>query len=195
MVAEAHSGPDAIGIAISDAYSAINYESDSVHLQFLAAVLRLADEIDEDHRRAAPYEHPDLKVVPADSRRFWFFSRSNASIKVVGEAAANGYDMWIDVSSKIENKDELFSRKRKKIRALTEYLARIMKMEQERRYCNQYIRKAYYHPGLCGIRVTLELSKGNLVKFVLTDAKTVDEITRDRNYRMLWPHLAEAREW
>lgn len=196
-VATAHSGDGAIQRSIPDTMAEVGYQGERVHLQFLAAVLRLADEIDEDHRRAQPYEYDQMGLVKKGSRRFWFFSKANASIEVQSVPASQNFEFWIDVQSKIPRSkfDLSFPRRKDRtIRAMAEYISRILKFERERSYCNPFLRKAYYHPGVAGIRVHLE-SDSDLFEFVLSDSLPVDSIMTDRRLSVLHPYFDEALTW
>ena len=91
-VAEAHSGTGSIERFIPNSHAVASLRGEDVHPQFLAAVLRFADELDEDHRRIAPLEWRSMQrggkaLVPPGSQRYWYFSERNLSIKVRTEAA------------------------------------------------------------------------------------------------------------
>ena len=84
-VAEAHSGEGAIERIIPDADAFLSYRGENINLQFLAAVLRYADEHDEDQRRIVMQEWRSLKkdgkpVVPEESHRFWHFCQRNKKL-------------------------------------------------------------------------------------------------------------------
>lgn len=157
QVCEAHTGPGAIERVIPDATAVDNYHSEDVHLQFLAATLRFADEIDEDNRRARPPEWSDFNVIPAASKRFWFFSKVNSSISLKPLMEANTLMTKVSISSHVPESmfGTRFNAGRRRIRALAEYFRRLSKIDDERVYCSRHLVRAYYHPGIESIEVQL----------------------------------------
>jgi hypothetical protein len=146
-VAEAHSGSDAIRKAIPAVGAVGSYQGENIHPRFLAAVLRFADEIDEDHRRTVPNDWDRLRLIPCGSKRFWYFSTVNSSIKVECRLEEQNVSYWVRVDSHVPRSE--FSRRfvyefgLRKVRAMTEYLRRLLRIESERQYCNGFLRGAY----------------------------------------------------
>ena len=200
QVAEAHSGENAIENSIPDSHAASHYENNDIHLQFIAAVLRFADEIDEDHRRAKPNEYEDLDLIPEESQRFWFFSKSNSSIKVSNEIGMMNFDFWVNIESYIPKSkfDRKFKADGSNIEAATEYFRRILKFEKERRYCNKYITK-FYHPGIKGFRVNLktnepdeQITSKNSYKFLVHDDLSLKDYLNKPEFKDLHVFIDKA---
>ncbi len=171
-VAEAHSGTGSIERVIPNSHATASYRGEDVHPQFLAATLRFADELDEDHRRISPSEWRSMTrdgkpLVPPSSHRFWYFSERNLSITVRNEAGARtDFAPRVEIVSHIPRtffKTPFVVRVDKKNKptktrfAITEYFRRIFKIENERVYCNKFLQSSYYHPGVSAIRVRLEM--------------------------------------
>lgn len=202
QVATAHSGDNAIENTIPDSIASTSYGSEDIHLQFLAAVLRFADEIDEDHRRAAPNEWDDLHLIPEASQRFWFFSKVNASVRVLTEAGQNSLCHRVIVESHVPASDferQFVFQGNGNIKAITEYLRRILKFEKERRYCNAFMRKAYYHPGIDSIGVHLVThsrsdrpANGQAISFTLSDIEDENALLATLTRVGLQDHLKDA---
>lgn len=196
QVAEAHSGEGTIEKVIPSCHAVSSYECQDIHLQFLAAVLRFADELDEDHRRCTP-QWKELNVVPEESKRFWFFCHANSSIQVKSVAGDHNFNHEVEITSHIPESDFSleFQTDKGKVHALAEYFRRIFKIESERIYCNTYLRTAYYHPGIARIKVKLRTQEGknppgsaHTLEFELNDAKnpdslkTLDSLSKCRTY-------------
>jgi len=201
QVAEAHSGPKAITEKIPTGQDAISYLGEAVHLRFLAAVLRFADEIDEDYRRAEPHDWDDLHLIPAGSQRFWYFAKCNSSIRVVASATERNWSFHVAVDSHVPSSefDRSFEAEHGQVRALTEYFRRLLKFERERVYCNQYISPAYYHPGIGGFKVNLRTHEMNqpphtarTLSFELSDERPIQALIADSNLGLLQPYMTEA---
>jgi hypothetical protein len=200
-VAEAHSGPGAIERCIPKSSSVVAYHSESVNLRFLAAVLRFADELDEDRERIPTKQYASLDLVPVDSQRYWFFNSVNSSIRIVEEPSTTGvYVPWVEIHSEIPQSD--FSKQLPSssggVEALEEYFFRILKIEQERQYCNPYLRTGYSHAGVGGIRVNLDTrerdssrTSGNIL-FELSDTSQATALLEDPLLSSLAPYLRKA---
>jgi hypothetical protein len=141
-VAEAHSGPNAIATIIPNSHATSSYLGEDVHPQFLAAVLRFADELDEDHRRISPGEWRTMErdgqpLIPRISHRYWYFSERNISIKVRTELGVHNGEQRVDIRSHIprsffETRFVISINDHGEVtedrRALTEYFRRIFKI-------------------------------------------------------------------
>jgi len=203
QVAEAHSGPEAIAGTIPDGHAVGSYNGEDIHLQFLAAVLRFADALDEDHRRAAPPNWRELGLVPEASQRFWWFSNANSAVKVHIETTDTGVCYRVDIESTVPASefDTTFPRDQKRIRALAEYFARLFELERERRYCNPYLRGSYYHPGIESTHVHLlthergaSPASARAFEFGMTDIVGPEDLRTDTRVSPLSEYVAEAME-
>lgn len=201
QVAEAHSGQNGIEMIIPDSHASDSYQGTDIHLQFLAAVLRIADEIDEDHRRAKPNEWDSLELVPEENRRFWYFSKANSSIQINNEQGNIGFVSWICIESYIPKSEfEMkFVTNEGEIDALTEYFRRIHKIEAERSTCNKYL-NTFYHPGIEGIRIRLlthekgeSPTASQSFEFEISDTFGFDEMISSGQYVDIQEHIAKAK--
>lgn len=203
QVAEAHSGEDAIEKVIPSSHAAGSYQGTDIHLQYLAAILRFADEIDEDHRRATPDEWQNLDLIPGPKRRFWYFSKINSSIQVRSEQWKFGLNFWVYIESHLPQSE--FSMKLEhdagEIPALTEYFRRLFKIDKERIYCNKYI-KTFYHPGIRGIRIRIGThernappTSGQPLEFKLSEDRPIDSLISNPALSYIKDYIAEAKDY
>jgi len=204
QVAEAHSGLRAIDDIIPDSHASASYGGQEIHLQYLASILRFADELDEDYRRSEPHNWERLEILPNQNKRFWYFCKINSSIKVKTTMEIHDLSLWVEIESHIPKSE--FTTKfyvgRKKIEALAEYFRRLIKIESERRYCNEYMRTAYYHPGIRGINVSLNTHErdespvsGEVFKLSLTDHNSIQEYIKELSMKKLHKFIQNAIEW
>lgn len=203
QVAEAHSGEDAIEMIIPSSHASASYQGTDIHLQFLAAVLRFADEIDEDHRRSAPDEWQLLDLIPEPKRRFWYFSKVNSSVQVRSEQWEFGHNFWVYIESHIPR--SAFSRKFEsngsQVDALTEYFRRLFKIEKERMYCNKYM-KTFYHPGIRGIHIRLMTHEtnepptaGKSFDFELSESRNIDYLIFNSGLSEIINYVVKAQKY
>jgi len=208
QVAEAHSGPNAIERAIPNAQAVVRYHSDDIHLQFLAAVLRFADELDEDSRRISPGEYEELGVVPEDNQRFWFFSKVNSSIKVQMNSGPFNTSLSVHIDSKVPASrfDVRFTTRRRpgtgqrvKTAAMTEYFRRIFKINAERVYCNSYLTTAYNHPGIGSLHINLTTNEPDkpvvsspIYEIEISNATPPDALLSIADLAPLHPYIKKA---
>lgn len=147
-IVKAHSGDGAI-----ERY--IDVESTYVHdlpiyPMFLAALLRFADEIDEDSRRIGEKVYD---IIPEQKKAYWFFCKCNQSVRIVPDLEG----CTISVDSKIQ-KQEVWCELGKeradgsldRVIGIEEYVGRLDKMNEERKYCNGFLeRHHHYRPIKC----------------------------------------------
>lgn len=201
QVAEAHSGEGKIGQSIPDSCAVGAFLGDDIHPQFLAAILRFADEIDEDYRRAAPHEWDQMLQVPEASRRYWYFSRANRSVSVKLRPEPRDLAYWVDIDSHIPRSefDVQLPAGSDRVPALVEYFRRLLKIERERRYCSAYMRTAYYHPGVTGLHIRLNArergqptSAAQVYEFEISELSTPKRVLEDPRCETLAPYLVVA---
>jgi hypothetical protein len=200
QVAEAHSGEGAIEKSIPQSLSVTSYLGETIHLQFLSAVLRFADEIDEDCRRAKPNEWEHLNIIPEENRKYWYFSKINSSVKINSEPGDFSLNYWVDIVSHLPSGefDKKFKFNHSDTNACTDYFRRILKFESERKYCNQYL-QTFYHPGIKGFRITLKThekdtapASGRVYDFEISNEKHLDSYCYDESFNDLKPFIEEA---
>jgi hypothetical protein len=201
QVAEAHSGPNAIERVIPSSHAVGSYEGEDIHLHFLAGALRFADELDEDHRRCNPTQWDDLKLVHQDSQRFWYFSSVNSSIQIKSIAGEHSFNHEVEIVSHVpaSDFDRTFKTPEGSVRALTEYFRRICKMEHERKYCDPYLRSAYYHPGIAATRVFLRThehekppASGDTFEIVLDSNHLPGQLVEQPQLKKLHDYIVEG---
>lgn len=108
-IAQAHSGAESIEKQIEDT-SATVYDS-VIYPQFLSALLRISDEIDEDQRRA---EGRIISIVPKENKAYWQFCQCTESIIPVYQADSLG-NAVLEIQIKCKMRDKNIEAKWKKI--------------------------------------------------------------------------------
>jgi hypothetical protein len=169
-IAKSHSGRDSITINIE---SDENYRGEPLNLQFLAGILRLADELEEGESRVdRTYYQRDFAKVPADQKIFWEIS---LCIKRI-EPKPN--EQTIDINAKLANEAACFTLYPKKIGDNTQNIAfidelifRINKMNEERRY---YMRFAAKYLSFKQIEFKLKIDRSTFI-FVFDDTHGAKE--------------------
>lgn len=136
QIAKAHSGEGAIQKFIKR--DDLDYYNEEINLRFLGAVLRLADELDEGVMRIDEKYYETMKEsIPEDQHIYWEISRSIKRISM------NPDDCKIEIHAEI-NRDDLFKIYRKKdknVALIDELIFRVDKMNQERMYYMEFVRK------------------------------------------------------
>lgn len=208
-VAEAHSGKGAIEKVIPDDDACLSYRGETINLQFLAAVLRFADELDEDQRRIVQQEWRTLEkdgepLVPRASHRFWYFCEKNKKLGVEHSTGEIDTHLVVKIESHIpleefaqefvfksanDGKPEI------KIRAMSEYFRRVFKIDDERRYCNNFLTKAYYHRGVKGIDVSVRYEEAKYHKFSFGGTVTPESLLKNDSLQDLHSYIEEALEF
>jgi len=128
-----------------------------VRIRAIAALVRLADELDEDHRRApanlqqkmepgglAPLDLEDLQLFPKESRFFWTFNQRIRGIKPDSQKRLIRIELKFqseDIASEILLED----RRRNFIEATVE---KVLKINRERIYCNSFLPESIQFPAL-----------------------------------------------
>lgn len=141
-IAEAHSGTKTIDKIDFE----IKHDRGLAYFpRFLAALLRFSDELDEDKERIGGRLYGS---VPSEQEIFWFFCKSNDSIHLEDEGDFKIRKIVIE--SKIVKSDLFRKFKKKKnevveeVIGIEEFCKRIDKINEERKYCSQYVNKAHY---------------------------------------------------
>jgi hypothetical protein len=141
-IAEGHSGSNSIEKSLKDA-SVIIHDS-VIFPQFLSALLRISDEIDEDDRRATPIAVPTLPMFPKGSEAYWNFCRCTPSIVPIYQQDSLGnFKLMIIVNARIMGKDicNMWCKDSGKVQAIEEYVSRLDKINRERIYSNKFLEK------------------------------------------------------
>lgn len=135
-ICEAHSGKDAVDKIDSERM----YEKQfKFYPRFLAALLRFCDELDEGKERIGEQVYAQ---VPKQQRVYWFFCKCNDSIHV--ERNTDSVKIVVFGSMDKAVLYERFIKEDKKVIAISEYIARINKINKERIYCNKFYQPHYF---------------------------------------------------
>jgi hypothetical protein len=136
QLSKAHSGPD--GIRVHVPVEDVSYKNQEINLRFLAASLRFADELDEGEVRVdEEYYHAMKDKIPNESRIYW---EAPCCIKRIEPKAS---DCVIEIHARVK-KDELFKillKSGKNVALIDELIYRIDKMNRERMYYMEFVRK------------------------------------------------------
>jgi hypothetical protein len=157
-IGKAHSGNKAIDNIERET---LNMEVFTYHPKFLAALLRFADELDEDKRRISE----KIESIPEESEAFWFFCKCNESIKVEPTDEDHKKSIIV-VEARIESVDiyhkfgkAVIDGKKEKVFGIEEYIRRIQKICKEMLYCGTYM-KPYHFRAPDQLELRLRICEG-----------------------------------
>lgn len=160
-IAKAHSGYGSIDhhIELDSTY----VHDLPIYPRFLAALLRFADEIEEDSRRIGARIYDD---VPSGRKAYWFFCKCNQSVRVVPDLEG----CTISVDSKIQ-RQELWGQLYKErtdgtsdgVLGIEEYVRRVDKINEERKYCNGFLERYHYYRAIRCIDLDLKVYEAEAV--------------------------------
>lgn len=187
-IAQAHSGTGSIEKQIEDT-SATVYDS-VIYPQFLSALLRISDEIEEDQRRA---EGRIISIVPKENKAYWQFCLCTESIIPVYHADSLG-NAALEIQIKGKMRDKHIGAKWKKntseVTAISEYISRINKMNKERIYCNKFLQQysALYFRKIDRINTTITIYDENdenidNITFIFTDDEKESDFFNNKDIR------------
>jgi len=179
-IAEAHSGIESIEKKVGESFVTI-YDN-VIYPQFLSALLRISDEIDEDCRRA---EGRIFSNVPKENEAYWQFCLLNESIiPIYKKDSLSNISLEILIKCKMSKKDiwAKWGKNAGEVKAIHEYIFRVNKINKERMYCNKYLQQysALYFRNIDGIRLEITIcNEGNEItdklSFYFTDDKKEDD--------------------
>ncbi|MBL7128260.1 MAG: hypothetical protein ISS16_04665 [Ignavibacteria bacterium] len=177
-ICNAHSGVNAIESIIDRERK--NEKKFTFYPRFLAALLRLSDELDEDKQRIGE-KIIGLDIIPKKKLAYWFFCKCNDSIKIEEEDYGR---RKIVIESKMDKNDIFKSMKKETengiddVIGIEEYSKRINKINEERRYCSKYF-KPHYFKIIDKINLLLRIYDNNNfleeINFTYDDNNGVDE--------------------
>ncbi len=179
-IAEAHSGEEAIHRVIDR--QTVPLHNTILYPQFLAALLRISDEIEEDSRRV---EGRIISTIPKQNEAYWNFCLINESIRPIYEQRTFGdrtqTSLKVKISAKID-KTKIWINWGKNsgtVKAIEEYIRRIQKINKERKYCNQFLTQAFYFRTIDSVDLCLniydEQKAINKISFVFDDRNGYNE--------------------
>ncbi len=187
-IAEAHSGRDAISLAIDR--EKVLVHNKILYPRFLAALLRISDELEEDSRRV---EERMISNVPKQYEAYWKFCIMNQSIGLLYNQRTYGgrteTSLKIKISAKFE-KNEIWAdwgKNSMTTKGIEEYVRRIDKINQERKYCNNFLTDTFYFRMIDGIDLCIDIYDGesaiDKISFVFDDRNEYNEFFGDNGVR------------
>lgn len=140
QIANAHKGVAGLDDLSTDDLCTVEGPAQHVNTALLAAVVRFADEISENHTRVSL---PILKQVPEDQKIFWLYAASIGSSIAQPDRHRVIIDYRFDADTVTQcwpDKDfpALWPEGNNKIPLLTYALGRLEKINNEREYCFKY---------------------------------------------------------
>lgn len=187
-IAKGHSGVGNIERMIEDTSVSI-YDS-IVYPQFLSALLRISDEIDEDQRRVEPRVD-----VPKESEAYWKFCLcTESSIPIYRSDSLGNVTLEIQVRCKMRDEDigAKWGKNTSEVTAINEYISRINKMNEERIYCNRFLQQysAIYFRKIDRISTRIWIYDKNdkemdKITFVFTDDEKESSFFSDKDIRKI----------
>lgn len=189
-IAQAHSGEGSIEKKIEETSVTI-YDS-VIYPQFLSALLRISDEIDEDSRRA---EGRVISTVPKENMAFWQFCLCNESIIPVYQTDSLGnVVLEIQVGCKMRDEDikAKWGKNTGEVIVINEYISRLNKMNEERIYCNKFLQQysAIYFRKIDRINTKIAIYDENnkeidRITFIFTDDEKESDFFNNEDIRRI----------
>ena len=179
QIAKAHTGEDGVRKEIPD--ENIDYKNVEINLRFLGAVLRFADELEEGEVRVDNKYYDTMEdQIPDDQKIYWETSRC------IKRITPNPKECIINIRAKInqENLFKLFTKGKeceKKVALIDELAFRVDKMNQERMYYTEFVRK---HIEYREIIFDLTIEKDSHKKFTF-------RFNNDNGYDEFWDNYSE----
>jgi len=187
-IAKAHSGAGSIEKKIGE--TSVNIYDSVIYPQFLSALLRISDELDEDCRRS---EGRILFTVPQKNVAYLQFCQCNNSITPVYRSNSRG-DMMLEIqiNSKMRSKDikTIWKKDAGDVTAIEEYIFRVNKINDERIYCNKFLQEhsALYFHKIDKIAIDITISDEedktlDKIHFDFTDDKKSHDFFNNNNIK------------
>jgi len=155
-IAKGHSGEGNIEKEIENISYVTIYDSE-IYPRFLAALLRISDEIDEDRRRIGERV---ISIVPEANQPYWRFCFCNESIIPAYEMntlSGTALEIQINCRMTVDDIKSKWGKNDSEVKAIEEYISRIYKINQERVYCNKFLRQQTFY--FCEIsRIKLKIT-------------------------------------
>jgi len=187
-IAEAHSGIGSIETRIGE--SSVTIYDSVIYPQFLSALLRISDEIDEDCRRV---EGRVFSIVPEEHRTYWQFCLLNESIiPVYKNDSLGNISLIIQIKCKMSDKEicAKWNKGTGEVTAIHEYISRVNKINEERIYCNKYLQEysTLYFRKIDEIRLEITIcDEGDKmidkISFKFSDDKKKDDFFNDKEVK------------
>jgi hypothetical protein len=183
-ISMAHSGKNAIDDYIDRETK--NEGDFTFYPKFLAALLRLADELDEDKERVGATLY---NMIPEEKKAYWFFCKCNDSIKIEKDdldrhkIVIEGRMDKKDIKTKL--KKEIALNEICEVVGIEEYIRRIDKMNKERQYCSCYLKPRYFKPVeyiQLRLRIYKSIGLNKEIEFIFDDANGYDDFFKKTKF-------------
>lgn len=143
----------------------------SVRPRHLAALLRLADELDEDHRRSNTRVFQKMSLEP-ESEIYWMMNRGVQSITPIPDQESIRITVQYTRDRDI---NQLYPLDGNQVNVLTALYQKIQKINREREYCMKFIKRA---PRFSRIELTLREQGGESETVSLDDLEHGQEFMK-----------------
>jgi len=160
--------------------------------QFLAALLRISDEMEEDYRRV---EERLISSVPKKHQAYWKFCIMNKAIVPTYIARTYGTrtdtSLIIKISAKFDSSEiwDEWGKNSGMVKSIEEYIRRIQKINRERRYCNQFLTQTLYFHAVDGIDLCIDIydrgQQTDKIRFMFDDYKGDNEFFSDNRVKTI----------
>ena len=187
-VAEAHCNEDSINRVIDR--KTVLLDDALLYPQFVAALLRISDEIEEDHRRIEERLLPD---VPKENEAYWKFCSANEAIvpayidRTFGTKTETLLKICVAARFDVSELWALWGKESGAVRGIEEYISRIQKINEERKYCNQFLTQTLYFHRIESIDLRIGIQDGKKrtgeITFEFDDQNGSDEFFNDDEIR------------
>jgi len=136
QMVSAHSGEDTIKKHIER--EDVDYKNEEINLRFLGAILRFTDELEEGRVRVDRTYYDSIKdTMDQNQRIFWEISL------LINRITPNPDGFEIEICAEIDEKNlfNLYKKKEKDVALIDELIFRIDKINNERKYYMEFVRK------------------------------------------------------
>lgn len=175
QIAKAHTGSDGVRQEIPVEDTA--YKNAEINLRFLGAVLRFADELEEGGVRVDETYYETMKgEIPSNKKIYW------ETCCCINRIEPKPDQCCIELRAKVDKDKlfELFKKNGKNVALIDELIFRIDKMNLERKYYMQFVRKHLEYREIM-FDLTVEDSKPKRFNFIFNN---------DRGYHDFWDNFS-----
>lgn len=173
QIAKAHTGENGVRKEIKR--EDIDYKNEEINLYFLGALLRFADELEEGEVRVDKQYYETMKdQIPDEQRIYW---ETSLCIKRITPDPNNNV---INIQTKIRQNDlfRLFVKGGKKVALIDELVFRVDKMNRERIYYMQFVKKYIeFRKIIFNINIEKETKESETITFSFNNTQ---------GYKLFW---------
>jgi hypothetical protein len=175
QIAKAHRGRDGIRFRIP--VDDTDYMNREINLRFLGAVLRFADELEEGEVRVDKGYYDTMKdKIPPDKRIYW---ETSCCIKRI-EPHPESCSIEAHASIKKDSLFKLLEKKGRNVALIDELIFRFDKMNEERKYYMQFVRKHIDYNEIV-LDLTVDNSRINKITFRFDNDSSYEDFWFDRS--------------